>query len=133
MNLAMNKKLFLASALIPLCCGCVGFDVPQPLQNKPYTYFKGGDQLGRDTLENRAIVAMRKFPLKGRSSNEVLTILGQPQQIQVVERNISEDWYFVYYKNHIAYVPKVPLQEDKPGSFIVRLYHDKVIDVVNVD
>ncbi len=115
--------------------GCVGYDIPQPFQAKPYTYIKGGDQLGRDTLENRVLVARRVFPLKGRESNEVLTILGQPQRIDVVERNTSEDWYFIYDKNHVAYAPSFTkkILEEKPGTFLVRLYHDKVIDVVNLD
>lgn len=131
----MKTKLGILIFAAALAGGCVGFDLPQPLQSKPYTYVKGGDQLGRDTLENRVLVASRLFPLQGRDSNEVLTILGQPQQIQVVERNISEDWYFIYYKNHVAYVPKQvrKIYDQKPGSFLVRFYHDKVIDVVNVD
>lgn len=118
-----------------LLAGCVGYDIPQPLSAKPYTYIKGGDQLGRDTLQNRALVAKLKFPLKGREGNEVLSILGQPQEVHVVERNVAEDWYFIYYKDYAAYFPKIPkvLDADNKGSFLVRLYHDKVIDVVNLD
>ena len=131
----MDKKPLLILTAVVLAGGCVGFDLPQPLQNKPYTYLKGGDQLGRDTLENRVLVANHLFPLKDRDSNEVLTILGQPQQVNIVERNVSEDWYFVYYKKHVAYVTDAieKISHPESGTFLVRIYHDRVIDVVNID
>ena len=137
-------------AFAALCNGCIGVDFPQPFQHKPYTYIAGGDQLGRDTIQNRSLVATHAFPVKGLHPNEVLTILGQPQQIQVTERNVAEDWYFIYYKDYVAYVPKTLYKardytaayspksvqkviEKREGTFLVRFYHDKVIDVVNVE
>ncbi len=133
---AMNKRLLiLLSACALGSSGCTGLDLPQPFQTKPYTYISGGDQLGRDTLENRVLVAGKKFPIKNRDTNEVLSILGQPQNIQIVEREVAEDWYYVYYKNYVAYVPKkiANLRDRQEGTFIVRFYHDRVIDVVAID
>ncbi len=119
--------------------GCIGYDAWTPLQEKPYTYLKGGDQLGRDTLQNRSLVAARLFPVKGMDSHDLLTILGQPQSIKIVEREVAEDWFFIYYKNHVAYTPrfipptKQKLSDNKEGSFLVRIYNGKVLDVVNID
>ncbi len=93
---------------------------------KPYTYLKGGDQIGRDQLANRWLIANKSYPIKGKDKNEIITLLGQPQQVQVVEHRISEDWYFLYYKNY-----KTKPETDE-GSFLVRFYNDKVIDVVNL-
>lgn len=145
-----NQKLALLLAMAAGFNGCVGIDFPQPFQHKPYTYVVGGDQLGRDTIQNRSLVATHAFPVKGLHQNEVLSILGQPQQIKVVEREIAEDWYFIYYKDYVVYVPKtlykvrdktVPYTpkgvqkviEKREGTFLVRFYHDKVIDVVNIN
>ena len=132
------KKPFIP--LLTMCLifstGCVGFNVPQPFSRKPYTYFKGGDQLGRDQLANRALVATtKKLVLKDHSPNDVLSLLGQPQNVQVMERGISEDWHFTYYKRYLPYNPlnKVPPFGDEKGEFIVRFYHDKVVDVVKTD
>ena len=120
--------------MAPLWGGCIGWNVPQPIQSKPYTYFKGGDQLGRDTMTNRRLVAQFKVPLGGRGGNEVLSILGQPQDIRIRARDVSEDWYYVYYKNYIPYTPQNPLDTDPgKGVFLVRFYHEKVIDVVKVE
>lgn len=145
-----TKKIVLLLVIASACAGCTGIDVPQPFQSKPYTYISGGDQLGRDTIQNRSLVANHLFPVKGLEENEVLTILGQPQQIQITERNVAEDWYYIYYKDYVAYVPKAlykakeraaayssksvqKVMERKEGTFLVRFYHDKVIDVVNVE
>ena len=106
--------------------GCIGFGMPQPFQHKPYTLLKGGDQFGRDQLANRLLVAEAMLPITGMNGNEVLSILGQPQTINVTERSISEDWYFVYYRLYKMW-PKTP-----EGSFLVRFYHGKVIDVLKV-
>ena len=114
--------------------GCVGFNIPQPIQSKPYTLFSKGDQFGRDQLANRLMVANGKALVKGVSGNDLLSLLGQPQQIQVLERNISEDWYFVYYKKYIPYNPVNKMNfPDEEGEFVVRIYRDKVIDLVKLD
>ena len=109
--------------------GCVGIGIPQPFSSKPYTLLSGGDQLGRDQLANRWLVAESpaKKLIEGKHSNEVLTILGQPQKVDVVERNTSEDWYYVYYKNY-----KTRPVTDK-GLFIVRLYDNHVLDSQKVE
>lgn len=128
----MKKATLLLTSSIILS-GCIGWNIPQPFQGKPYTYFAGGDQIGRDTLENRILAANSLFPLKGLHPNEVLTYLGQPQQIHVIEREIAEDWYYVYYKKYAAYMPRKiqnKIAREK-GTFIVRIYQDKVLDVVN--
>ena len=116
-----------------LFSGCIGWNLPQPLSNKPYTYFKGGDQLGRDQLANRALVGEMRVKINGRDKNEVLSFFGQPQEIEITERNVSEDWHFLYYKKYIPYNPmnKVHPPSDE-GEFIVRIYRDKVIDVIHV-
>ena len=145
----LQKLIFLLS-FSAIGSGCIGFDMPQPFQHKPYTYIVGGDQLGRDTIENRSLVARHIFPVKGLPQNDVLTILGQPQQIQITERDVAEDWYFIYYKDYQAYVPNQlyrardyaasyspksvkKIIERREGTFLVRFYHDQVIDVVNVE
>ena len=129
----MPMKNNFLPALFLLMTGCIGFNVPQPLQSKPYTLFSKGDQLGRDQLANRNLVAKSKVILKGRGSNDVLTLLGQPQQIQIRERGVSEDWYFVYYKWYVPYNPSNKVDfPDQEGEFIVRIYRDKVLDVVKV-
>ena len=106
--------------------GCIGFNVPQPFSNKPYTYFKGGAQFGRDQLANRFLVAEKLVPIKGMEGNEILTILGQPQDVQILEKNVSEDWYFSYYKRYKTW------PNTDQGKFLVRLYHNKVIDVSKI-
>ena len=103
--------------------GCIGVNLIQPTQMKPWTLLKG-DQLGRDQLANRMLVADFKVPLKGLDTHQVLTVLGQPQEINVIQRDVSEDWYFVYYRRYKTQ-PETP-----EGRFAVRFYHDKVIDVV---
>lgn len=87
----------------------------------------GGQQFGRDQLANRSFVASNIIALNGKESREVLTLLGQPQQIRVTERNVSEEWYFIYYKRY-----KTAPKTDE-GSFLVQFYNDKVIDVVKVN
>lgn len=122
------------SAVFAFCSvGCTGWNIPQPFQHKPWTYLKG-DQFGRDQIANRTLVAnTKKLILNGKTSNEVLTILGQPQQIQVIESNVSQDWYFIYYKKYAAYVEKVPYPgKYTEGEFVVRFNNDKVTDVVTL-
>lgn len=124
----MKKSLILLLSLF--LSGCIGWGVWQPLSDKPYTYISKGSQFGRDQIANRSLVARAKVVLKGRDANEVLTLLGQPQQIQVLERGISEDWYFTYYKYYVAYNPtnKVGVP-DSEGEFVVRMYRGEVIAV----
>lgn len=86
---------------------------------------RGSEQIGRDQITNRYLAAKRVLPLKDLASNEVLSLLGQPQQIMVREPNISEDWLYVYYNLQ----PKERLDSTQ-SSFIVQIYHDKVMDVV---
>ena len=97
---------------------------------KPYSFFKGGSQFGRDQLANRYLVASRKVKVEGRNSNDLLTLLGQPQEIEVTERNVSENWHFIYYKKYIPYNPsnaiKFPAEE---GKFTVEFKDDKVVKV----
>jgi hypothetical protein len=113
--------------------GCIGFGVPQPYQGKPFTMLSKGDQLGRDQIANRSLVARAKVILKGREANDVVTLLGQPQQVQILERHVSEDWYFVYFKNYVPYNPTNKVDyPDEQGEFVVRIYRDKVIDVVKL-
>ena len=76
----------------------------------------------------------KKLVLHGKNTNEVLTLLGQPQQIQVIERNVSQDWYFIYYKLYAAYMEKLPYPgKYTEGYFVVRFNNDKVTDVVNLN
>ncbi len=116
-----------------LIAGCTGWNIPQPIQSKPWTYLKG-EQFGRDQIANRTLIAYtKKLTIKGRDTNEVITLLGQPQQIQVIERNVSQDWYFIYYKTYAAYVEKAPYPgKDAQGEFVVRFTNDKVTDVVTL-
>lgn len=93
---------------------------------KPYTLLKSGDQLGRDQLANRWLIAQKTISIKGKDKNEITTLLGQPQQVQIVEHRISEDWYFIYYKQYKT------MPETEEGSFLIRFYNDKVLDVVNL-
>ena len=107
--------------------GCSGIQFPPPVfQMKPWTMLTQGEQLGRDQLANRYLVASDIVPINGWHENSVLNILGQPQEIDVQQHEVSEDWYYIYYK---AY--KTQPQTDE-GLFIVRFYHDEVIDVVNL-
>ncbi len=120
------KKAIAGMFLMTLTTGCIGLNFPDPTQMMPYTMIDGGAQLGRDQLANRSIVA-NHFPLiKGMHQNSVLTVLGQPQTIDIIERDVSEDWYFTYYKRY-----KTAPQTDE-GTLLVRLYNQKVIDVVNL-
>lgn len=119
------------SLLILTAClllgGCVGYNPPHVLQMKPYTIIKGGDQIGRDQLANRWLIAQQKLIIKGKDKNEVLTWLGQPQQIEIIQHQVSEDWYYIYYTNY-----KIkPLEGE--GTFLVRFYNDKVIDTVKLN
>lgn len=121
----IRRSLFVISAYLLLCfSGCVGWNPGELMDGKPVSYVRGGDQFGRDQLANRWLVAEKKIPLKGRHANEVMTLLGQPQDIQVRQHRISEDWFFTYYKAYKTR-PKTEL-----GSFLVRIYHDHVVDVV---
>ena len=115
--------------------GCVGWNLWSPIQSKPYSYLKGG-QFGRDQIANRTLVGYTKnMILKGRDASDVLTLLGQPQQIKIIKRNVSEDWYFIYYKTYVAYNPanKIPYPgKGSQGEFVVRLEDNKVTDVVKL-
>ena len=105
--------------------GCTGVDFPPHIfKGPPYTWLKTSEQIGRDQIMNRLLVANKKLSVNGMVSNEVLTVLGEPQQVDVVERDVSEDWIYVYYKKY------TPLKHSEPSQFMVRLYHDKVIDVI---
>lgn len=118
----MRKNLWI---LIPLLLtGCIGWNPAEVLDGKPFSYVRGGDQFGRDQLANRWLVAEKKISIKGRESNDVITLLGQPQEIRTRQHKISEDWFFVYYK---AYKTRPRTEQ---GSFVVRMYHDQVMDVV---
>ena len=118
------KKIFLFSAL-PALIGCTGIDIPPHIfKGPPYTLLRGSEQIGRDQIANRLLVADSHIKIQGLITNDVLTLLGQPQEIQIVEREVSEDWIYVYYKK---YTPK---SHSEPSEFMVRFYHDKVIDVV---
>jgi hypothetical protein len=108
------KKLPIGFALLLAFAGCTGLGVPQPLQSRPWTLLHGGDQLADSD---------GKVWIKGKQSNEVLSILGQPQRIETIERNVAEDWYYVYYK---AYKTR-PVTEE--GVFVVRFYNERAIDV----
>ncbi len=109
-----------------LSAGCVGIGAPNLPEMKPYSLIRGGDQLGRDQLANRLMAANAKVLLKGRNSNEVLTFLGQPQQIEVTKRNIAENWYFVYYQKYKTW------PNTKQGLFVVRFLDGKVEDVTKL-
>ncbi len=121
-----------------LASGCTGWNLWDFTQHKPYTYLKG-DQFGRDQLANRTLVAYtKKITLTGKDSNEVLTLLGQPQNIHTIQRGFSEDWYFVYYKTHVAYNPvdKLPVPypgKNSQGEYVVRFENDKVVDVISLN
>jgi len=106
--------------------GCIGLSPPHFLQMKPYTLFRGGDQLGRDQIANRYLVSMKLFPVKGLYQNEILTILGEPQERDIQKPGVSEDWYFVYYKRYKTW-PHTP-----KGSFLIRFYQGKAIDVIKI-
>ena len=106
--------------------GCAGISMPQPFEHQPYTILKGGDQFGRDQLANRMLVSNAHALLKGMGPNDVLSFLGQPQNVKVTERNVSESWYYVYYKKY-KLAPHTP-----EGAFLVQFYEDKVIDVVSL-
>ena len=111
--------------LIAAFAGCIGFNPDEIFDKKPYTYVSGGAQIGRDQLANRWLVAQKKLPMKGKNQNEVLTYLGQPQNVQIVEHHISEDWLYIYYKRYKT-APETP-----KGSFLIRFYNDEVIDIVS--
>ena len=113
------------SYLFLLMCvfsGCTGWDLPSPAQMWPYTMVSGGAQAGRDQLANRSLVASNIVSVKNKNKNEILTLLGQPQKVKIISRNVSEDWYFIYYKRYKT----APSTEE--GSFFIRFYNDKVID-----
>ena len=118
----MNKFILLILSVLAFS-GCVGIGIPSPMQWKPYTMLSEGDQLGRDQLASRYLVATRLAPIKGLEGNEILTILGQPSAIEVKERFVSEDWHYVYYKRY-----KTWPRTDK-GYFIIRMYQGKALDV----
>jgi hypothetical protein len=121
----IRKSLLLIPSLLFLAfSGCIGWNPDQLFDGKPYTYIRGGDQFGRDQLANRWLVGEGKLPIQGRDANEVITLLGQPQNIQVRQHRVSEDWFFTYYKAYKTR-PKTDL-----GSFLVRMYHSEVVDVV---
>ncbi|MBN1689264.1 MAG: hypothetical protein JW893_09195 [Candidatus Omnitrophica bacterium] len=125
----MKKAAFLLFLMLAVVCfqtGCVGYGLPHIFNEKPFTLLRGGDQFGRDILANRLIVANHMLPIKDMHKNEVLTILGEPQTIDITARNISEDWHYIYYKRYKTW------PDTGKGVFLVRFYHDKVIDVVKV-
>ena len=120
----MKKAAFLYFLLLFVTAGCIGWNVPNPFQSKPYTYVRGGEQFGRDQLANRYLVGEKLIPIKGKDSRDILSLLGQPQEVQIVERNVSEDWLYVYYKRYKTW-PKTD-----EGTFIVRIYNEQVLDVI---
>ncbi len=82
--------------------------------------------MGRDQIANRWLVAEKAYPIKGKEKNDITTLLGEPSGIKVLEHRVSEDWYFLYYKQY-------KINPNSPqGSFVVRFYHEKVIDVVKL-
>ena len=121
----LAKNILVGSALVTFA-GCTGFGLPGVSQMKPFSYINHGDQFGRDQLANRWLVGKKLVPLKGRDANEVTTLLGQPQEVQITKHNVSEDWYFVYYK---AYKTR---PNSEQGSFLVRFYQKQVIDVISL-
>jgi hypothetical protein len=120
----MKKRTLFLIVLLLSATGCIGWNVPNPFQAKPYAYLRGGEQFGRDQLANRFLVGEKIIPIKGKDSRDILSLLGQPQEIQVIERNISEDWLYVYYKKYKTW----PRTDE--GTFVVRIYNEEVLDVV---
>jgi len=127
----MKNLNFLKMGFLLLVCavstGCVGIGLPHIFQHKPYTLLTRGEKFGRDHLANRYLVASKLIAIEGWEANEVLNILGEPQEIDIQQRNISEDWYFVYYKKYKTW-PKT-----NQGVMLVRFYHDEVIDVIKMN
>ena len=122
----LKKSLYPLILISVLLSGCVGYDFPPRIFNwKPFRLIRTSEQIGRDQLANRLIVATKAYPMRGKFTNEVLSFLGQPQQIQIIESGISEDWLYTYYKPQL----KERVDADQ-GNFLVRFYHDKVIDIV---
>lgn len=120
------KQWALSLSAAVLWTGCVGYDIPPRVFSwKPFTLLRGSEQVARDQITNRYLVAKETLSLKGLYSNEVLTLIGQPQQIRPYVKNFSEDWLYTYFKIH----PKDRLDADQ-GQFLVRIYEGKVIDVV---
>ena len=121
-----KKSIYTLLFISILFTGCVGYDFPPRVFNwKPFRLIRTSEQIGRDQITNRFIVATKAYPMHGKFSNEVLSFLGQPQQIQVIENGISEDWLYIYYKPSLQ-----ERVDEKQGNFLVRFYHDKVIDIV---
>jgi len=122
----MIKKISILFIGIYFFCltGCVGYGLPHLMKIPPLNLARGGDQLGRDVLANRLLVANKLAPIKNMHKNEVLNLLGEPQQIEITTSDVSEDWHYIYYKRY-----KTWPTTDK-GLFLVRFYHEKVIDVV---
>lgn len=116
--------LFLTLLGMLLFTGCIGYTGPNLLKMKPYTFFRGGDRFGRDQLANRFLVAEHLFPIKGLNQNEILSLLGQPQEIRVVQKGNSEDWHYLYYKRY-----KLWPRTDE-GLLLVRFYNQRVVDSV---
>ena len=123
----MKKSLLITLTSSFVFIGCAGFDFPPSIfEFKPFSLLEGA-QIGRDKVANRNLVAEHRIKIDGRSSNEVLTMLGQPQMIEIRDKRISQDWYFSYYPR-LAKAPNTDQQ-----TFVVRMYHNKVIDVVNLN
>ena len=125
----MKRTFALVAILVLTLSGCVGFDFPPRFfANKPFTLFRGSEQIGRDQITNRFLIAKKVVRIEGFYSNEVLSIIGQPQKIRTLESGISEDWIYRYFKVN----PKDRMDAEQ-GSFCVRMYKDKVLDVVAID
>jgi hypothetical protein len=122
----MKRKIaFIILGSYLIChAACIGVGVPSLVQKPPISLIRGGDQIGRDVLANRMLVATKAFPITDMHKNEVITILGEPSYIRVTERNVSEDWHYTYYKRYKTW-PKT-----EKDVFLIRFYNDKVIDVV---
>ena len=121
----MRSKTFYLLLLVILT-GCVGYNFPPNIfAGKPYTLLRGSEQIGRDQLTNRLLIGKNAFSIRGKLSNDVLSLLGQPQEIHVVQTGVSEDWLYIYLKG----ISKRASGEK--AAFLVRFYQDKVIDVVH--
>ncbi len=124
----MKLKKFCLLVCALFLSGCIGIDIPpRVFAWKPFSLLRGSEQVGRDQIANRFLVAKKVLRLDGFYSNEVLTLIGQPQKIRTIETGISEDWLYNYFKIN----PKDRMDASE-GTFCVRVYKDKVLDVVPI-
>ena len=112
-----NRTVILA-ALIAVCLtGCA-----QAVSLNPFLYLSD-----EQTLETRALTAKGTIKVVGKSYQQIIDLLGQPNDVTKDFAKNTEEWQFIYYSPTLSEV------SGKKRSFILTLKNGRVTGIDSLE